>query len=257
MNGKTPSIAVIMAVKSPAPWLNFALESLLNQHETDWELCVVLDGHNDQILKLISSMIPEAKVSQLPPGSGASACRNKALAIASASLAAVLDSDDVWNADHLANHILAFSSDESLVLRGTSALTIDESGEQLREELRPPTRWLPVQLLFRNCFVHSSTAYRVQPALAVGGYPTELSIGEDYDLWLRLASVGKVTNSGKASVLYRRHINQVSKKRIKNHELNLIAESRRRLGAKLHLPRSVTDLISSAWNRKQMHEVAS
>lgn len=257
MTGQAPSIAVIMAVKSPAPWLNLALESLLNQSENDWELCVVLDGHNDEILNLITSMIPEAKVSQLPSGSGASACRNKALALATAPLAAVLDSDDVWKEAHLADHILAFSNDKYLVLRGTSALSINENSEQLRDEIRPPTRWLSGQLLFRNCFIHSSTAFRVQPAIALGGYPTELSIGEDYDLWLRLASIGKVTNSGTLSVFYRKHINQVSRKQIGKDELDQIAESRRCLGAKLHLPRPVTDLISSAWNRKQEHKVAS
>ncbi len=61
-------------------------------------------------------------------------------------------------------------------------------------------------LLFGNVFGHSTVIYRLKETREVGGYDLNLSTGEDFDLWVRLAGRGIICNMDNPVVQYRVHI---------------------------------------------------
>jgi GT2 family glycosyltransferase len=68
-----------------------------------------------------------------------------------------------------------------------------------------PVDGIPVAMLRRNAFVHSSVMIRRAALELVGGYDERCVRMQDYDLWLRLASVGGVANLSDELVSYRVH----------------------------------------------------
>jgi hypothetical protein len=108
------------------------------------------------------------------------------------------------------------SSDSSLLLVGTYAILIDANGEEFGK-LKHPKSYSDIRefLLFQNCFVHSSVMFRRDILGEVGLYRTDLDGVEDFDLWCRISTRGKVINLPEYLVKHRIHVQQTT------HALNL------------------------------------
>ena len=156
----------------------------------------------------------------------------------------------IWRPTHLRDHLRAFQDDSALVLRGTQARVLDSTGRTLRRTRRVATRLIKHQLLFRNCFVHSSVAYLKAPVQQIGGYPEEVRIGEDYLLWMKLALQGAVANSTSAQVLYRLHANQLSKSPVSHDDLARIGVARLTLARALGYPRPMFSVLD--WSNTRL-----
>jgi glycosyltransferase involved in cell wall biosynthesis len=95
-------VSVVMPFLNIAQYLGEAIESVLAQSYTCWELLLVDDGSTDgsaEIAKRYAERAPErVRYLQHPGGGnhGASAARNLALAAARGEFVALLDGDDVW-----------------------------------------------------------------------------------------------------------------------------------------------------------------
>ena len=75
--------------------LKEAVESVLAQDFTDYELIVVDDGSTDDSREILNSFGQKIIVLR-QPNQGVSAARNRGIAAARAQLVALLDSDDLW-----------------------------------------------------------------------------------------------------------------------------------------------------------------
>jgi len=83
-----------------------------------------------------------------------------------------------------------------VVMVGSWARLVDEDGQPKGVCRMTPGggRQLHVALCATNQFVHGSVMMCREAVQALGGYRTAFETTEDYDLWLRLAAVGKVAN---------------------------------------------------------------
>ena len=240
-------VSVIMAVHGSPTWLSAALESVLLQTFDSWEFLCLLDGPNGDAEKILKSFGTRFKYEVSPANIGASEARNRAMRMAVGEFVAVLDSDDIWPQDHLEKHVAAMTSDCELVLRGTSAEVIDESGTVTGELRQVPDENLQRRLLLRNAFVHSSTIYRRLSALAVGGYDPLIRVVEDLHLWLRLARVGKIENDSKRAIGYRVHASQISKQKIDRYSISQISHERALLANSIGVGRVEAWASDAAW----------
>src|SRR5579864_7726046 len=101
-----PFFSVIMAVYNHQDYVEQAIQSVLAQTDTDWELVVVNDGSTDgswDVLKKLAARSPQIVLLQ-QANAGAAAARNNAVAHSRGSWIAYLDSDDCWFADTLASY---------------------------------------------------------------------------------------------------------------------------------------------------------
>ncbi len=219
-------VTVVMPIHGKPTWLAQALDSVRSQTFTNWEFLGFLDGANPEAKEILESFGARFGYFSSVENNGAPAARNFCMRKARGKYIATLDSDDIWSNDHLEAQVRRLESQEGLVLIGCSAQKIDASGDFLDETIVVPERELSRELLRRNIFVHSSTVYRRDAALQVGGYDPEVEIGEDYYLWLRLVALGEIGNNSGQIIYYRAYPEQWSQQRPSWPSLNAIGVAR-------------------------------
>lgn len=245
-------VTVVMPVRGGCTWLGEALTSVKNQTFKGWKFVAYLDGPNPDAARIIASFGNKFSYLQSERNIGAAEARNRVIQHASTEFIASLDYDDVWPEDHLANLLKLVQSSRNVVLVGAAASTIDPQGRATGQLRRVPTRFLKFQLLFRNCFVHSSVVYRRDAAIQAGLYDPEMKRTYDYDLWLRLALLGRIMNSAKSMVLYRSHEAQQSLTPPSQIFSDKIRASKKNLASSVGLPSGIANLAHWAWERRTL-----
>ena len=90
-----PQISVIIPTYNRGWILKEAVDSVLSQHYTDFELIVVDDGSTDNTLALLQTYKGRLKILQ-QENLGVSAARNLGIENSCGQYIAFLDSDDLW-----------------------------------------------------------------------------------------------------------------------------------------------------------------
>lgn len=206
-----PQVSVILPVYNGAKTVAESITSILVQRDVDLEVIVVDDASTDQSREIVHSFEdPRIVRVDLQSNQGLAAALNHGIAVSQAPLIARQDQDDISHPTRLNRQLQAFKQDSELVLLGTWATIAKPgpNGEWVRtSEHRHPRHddELRVRLLWNNPFVHSSVMFRRKAFDAVGGYrlDPQHSFPEDYDLWSRLAGVGRLGNLPEPLVTYR------------------------------------------------------
>jgi glycosyltransferase involved in cell wall biosynthesis len=190
-----------MAAYNSALTIGEAIESVRCQTRTDWELVVVDDGSRDGTPDIAERIADRRiRVVREPKNVGPAAARNRGISLARAPLVCTLDSDDLWLPRYLETMAGTLDSNPAASVAFTDAWVLDGATRRVRKTsamsyLNPPepspddTQTFLVELLRRN-FVYNSVAARTESLRAVGGYDERLWVGEDWELWLRLAAAG-------------------------------------------------------------------
>ena len=105
-----PRVSVIMPTFKQARFLRRAIDRLLTQSLTDWELIVVDDGSPDDTQAILAPFFddPRMRGIRLDTNQGLGRALNAGLDASSGTLVAYLPSDDVWYRDHLASLVELF-----------------------------------------------------------------------------------------------------------------------------------------------------
>jgi hypothetical protein len=113
-----PQVSVIMPTWGHAAFIRRAIESLLGQSFTNWELIIVDDGSPDETGSVALPYLVDERVRylHLPHNTGLGAALNAGLAEARADLIAYLPSDDVYHSEHLAELVATLDEQPSAVL---------------------------------------------------------------------------------------------------------------------------------------------
>lgn len=116
----TPSTSIIMIFFNAAAFIEEAIESVLRQTDTDWELLLVDDGSTDGSTELAMRCAARepSRIRYLQhPGHenrGMSASRNRGIADARGEFIAFLDADDVWLPERLQRHVEVLQAHEEV-----------------------------------------------------------------------------------------------------------------------------------------------
>lgn len=114
----SPTVSVLMPTFDQASLLPRAVESLLAQSFTDWELVIVDDGSpTKDTWEAVQGYVGDrVRFERRDVNGGLGSACNAALERAKADLVAYLPSDDVWFAEHLESLVDCFSDDPDAVL---------------------------------------------------------------------------------------------------------------------------------------------
>lgn len=213
---KTPSVSVLMPAFNAGQYLKLAVESILNQTYADFELIIVDDGSTDNSFDaLIGFNDSRIKIIRNKQNLGLIATRNIAVSNARGPLVACLDADDIALPTRLKKQVEAFDADRDLALLGCQAYLLDEQGRKFGVVDVPTSDEKIRRTIFRhNNMIHSGVMMRRGVLNAVGDYPRDFALAEDYALWLRLIINHKVMNLPERLVQYRVHKRQVSQTKI-------------------------------------------
>jgi glycosyltransferase involved in cell wall biosynthesis len=201
MSMSSPAFSVVMAAHDNTATIGDAIESVQGQTRSDWELIVVDDCSRDGTPDIAETYADSRiRVVRQPENHGPGATRNRGISLAKAPIVCPLDSDDLWLPEYLETMARALDTNPTAAVACSDAWVFDEGTGRVRKRsavaMQHPPEPLPddpktflAELLRRN-FVYYSVAARRESLLAVGGYDERLWVGEDWELWLRLAAAG-------------------------------------------------------------------
>jgi GT2 family glycosyltransferase len=203
-----PRVSVLMLTYNRPQFIGKAIESILAQQFQEWELLVVHDGPNEEIPVIMQDW--EKRDSRIRyfrrtvPGNIAEAT-NFGLANARGEYIAILDDDDYWVcADKLSKQAGFLDQNPDFCCCGGGVIVVDPEGrEQMRYLKVEQNDHIKRQALMANPLAHSTTMYRREAALRVGGYDETLAGFQDWDLWLKLGKIGKLYNFPDYFLYYR------------------------------------------------------
>lgn len=235
------SFSIVMPAYNSEATIDAAIESVLRQTRSDFELIVVDDGSTDNTVSRVERYLRADRVKLITrPHLGSSAARNAAVAESVGEYVSLLDSDDLWLPRYLevmgetlhANPQAAVAFTDAWVLhddikkiaRGTAM-----SAWRPPTDPSEPTAFLRALLEHGN-FVYGATTVRRSVLIDVGGFREALPASLDYELWLRIAASGyRFVRCPENLAVYRRRAGQITSDpatsaRILPEVLRLVAE---------------------------------
>jgi glycosyltransferase involved in cell wall biosynthesis len=181
-------LSVVIPTFNRGPKTLRAAHSVRAQGVADVEIIVVDDGSDDMLLGELHDVVD--KVIRLDRNAGPAEARNRGVASARAPILAFLDSDDVWIRGTLRIRLEAFERRQDPLSCQVSAFASVRSDERIR--FRHPHASSRIDAYLGGCwFAPGSTAIMRRETFAlVGGFDPVLRRLEDFDWFLRFASIG-------------------------------------------------------------------
>ncbi|QWV99039.1 glycosyltransferase family 2 protein [Geomonas nitrogeniifigens] len=187
-----PLVSILLPVYNAEPYLAEAIDSLLAQTFTDFELIVVNDGSTDGSAKVIARYAdPRIRLLE-QENRGLSPSLNRAISVSRGRYLARQDADDISYPERLAKQVDFLERHPDCGLLGTWADIYVGSRRTERAHQHPcDNAALKFNLLCDNYFVHSSVMMRRSVQERVGLYAAEADRQpEDFDLWSRFVRDG-------------------------------------------------------------------
>ncbi|NDD04172.1 MAG: NAD-dependent epimerase/dehydratase family protein, partial [Proteobacteria bacterium] len=191
---KKPVISIQMVVKNGEKFIASAIMSALNQTFQDFELIIVDDGSTDNTQGEIGRFKDSRIKLLVNPRPGLSRARQLALCESRGQWSAIFDADDISHLERLSQCLKAVKP--GIVLVGGQMEEMNEEGEVIsRCSLYPKEMDEIRKRLGRSYSVcHGASLFNTDLARSVGGYDEEKGLGEDEDLFVRLAQRGTFCN---------------------------------------------------------------
>ena len=218
----TPKITVLLPVYNCELYIKTAVESILNQTFTNFELLIIDDASTDATVSILKKFDdPRIQLIEKPLNSGYTNSLNYGLKIAKGQYIARMDADDISYPERFARQIAYLDNHPDVVVCGTTYKIVDNDKKII---LPQDHEAIKIGLLWGNCVSHPSVMIRkkIVDDFSIR-YDTSKEPAEDYDMWVRLLSIGKLHNLKEILLEYRVYGNQVSRKRAEEQKKNDIA----------------------------------
>lgn len=189
-----PTVSVIMPAYNVEPYIGEAIDSVLAQTFTDFELLIVDDGSTDRTAEMARRFA--ARDSRLmllqQDNRGLAAARNTALRQAKGGLMALLDSDDLWMPRFLEAQIAVLDARPEVDIVTGNARTLGSHEDGLPARPWPDPRPSPDlrTILIDELSVFIMSVFRRRVYDTIGGFDEMLRTNEDFDFWLRATLAG-------------------------------------------------------------------
>lgn len=189
-----PKISVIIGLYNCADTLPEALDSILAQSFTDWEIILCDDGSSDgtyAAADVYRQKYPEKIVLlQNPENLGLNRTLNRCLEAASGDYIARMDGDDISLPERFAKEAAFLDTHPDIAIVSTPMIYFDESGDWGHGTAIPHPQ--KTDFIKGTPFCHAPCMVRAKAYRSAGGYSTDPRTlrAEDYDLWFRLYEMG-------------------------------------------------------------------
>jgi glycosyltransferase involved in cell wall biosynthesis len=206
-----PLVSVIIPFRNRISWLSEAIQSVLDQTYTDFELIVVDDGSDEEIAP---EMIADSRIVYVrQENKGASAARNHGIDLATGKYIAFLDADDLFLPAKLEKQVGYMEAHPKVLFTHTSYRRMSATGEDL--EIMHPGRFSGriSRELFFGCGIATPTVMIARHALGESlrfNESVHVGQGEDIILWLLFATKSEIIGLDEPLTRVRMHGTNVS-----------------------------------------------
>jgi len=203
-------VTVIMNVRNGASTLGEAVDSLMAQIFTDWELIVWDDCSTDDSAKIVAQYSdPRIRYFLSPEDTSLGEARECAIRQARGEWLAFLDQDDLWMPRKLEMQMSLANRDTGIIYGRTVRFYPDgfeRDYDQTHEFATLPEGDIFTQLFTKGCFIAMSSAvFRRSAIEEIGGIPEEIAIIPDYHLYAAVARCHPVRAVQEVVCRYRMH----------------------------------------------------
>jgi GT2 family glycosyltransferase len=183
----TDLVSVIIPTFDRRSMVGDAVESVLKQSHSRYELIVVDDGSQDGTVERLQRYGSRITVLS-QPHRGVAAARNSGVRWSGGKYLAFLDSDDLWHPSKLETQIAFMEWNSGIQICQTEEIWV-RNGVRVNPKKR---HHKPSGDIFRAsldlCLVSPSAVMMTRELfMRLGGFDETFDVCEDYDLWLRIA----------------------------------------------------------------------
>ena len=227
----TPKISLLMSVYNGEDYLSEAIESVVNQTFTDWELIVINDCSTDgtaDILDAFAAKDARIKVYPNEVNLRLPSSLNRGLEFAQGTYIARMDADDICLPDRLqkqydfmqAHPDVALSSCWFMTLKNGAVASGGCGGRTDYESIK-------ALLLVTNPILHPGIIARAEAIKALK-YDPSFTCTEDMELWTRFVLARhKIEILPEYLMLYRLHDKQITKTTLEKQHKEVLAIQKR------------------------------
>lgn len=188
-----PKVSVIVPAYNISKYILDALQSIKKQTYKNYEVLIIDDGSLDETPSIVEDFCKSNQQFKLlkKANGGLSSARNYGIDHAKGQYIALLDGDDIYSKDKLANHVAHLDNDPSIGVVYSASKAIRDDGKPTFFILsgKPLYKDLLTSLLCKNFIGHGSNGvFRRCLIDEVGNFDESLPSSEDLDFWLRVAS---------------------------------------------------------------------
>ena len=178
-------VSIIMPTYNSELTVVSAIESVLQQSYTNWELLITDDKSTDKTCHIVTELARtdnRIRVFKLDYNSGAGVARNVSIGKARGRYIAFLDSDDTWHNEKLHRH-LNFMDAENIALSYTAYNVYNEMNIFIRTvRIKPKVSF---EDMLKSNYIGCSTA--IYDASILGKqYMPSIRKRQDYGLWISI-----------------------------------------------------------------------
>lgn len=209
--------SVVIPLYNKAPYVAKAIQSVLAQTYSDYELIVVDDGSKDDSATIASQIIEGRQNCRLihQENTGVSMARNNGVEVSHGNYLCFLDADDWWEPTFLGEMSKLIEEFPEAGIYGVNYTIVNETKHKTR------VAKIGVEEGFEKgyinyCRAYAKTMYMPLTSISVaipravfdemGGFPKDIKLGEDFLLWIRIALKYKVAFLNKPLAYYNQDV---------------------------------------------------
>lgn len=187
-------VSIIMGIYNCANTLPEAIDSILNQTFSDWELILCDDGSADDTFLVAEQYkkryAEKIKLLRNKKNYGLNYTLNRCLNVAQGKYVARMDGDDISLPTRLEKEVYFLDLHSEYAIVSTDMQYFDEKGVWGR--ISHPEYPVKADFVHESPFCHAPCLVRREAYEAVGGYTVEehLLRVEDYHLWVKMYAAG-------------------------------------------------------------------
>ncbi|RYX89130.1 MAG: glycosyltransferase [Comamonadaceae bacterium] len=193
-----PLVSILMTSYNRERLIGEAIESVLAQTFTDFELLISDDGSGDDSVGVISA-ISDPRIRLFPNAENRGACivTNELIERASGQYVALINSDDEWVPEKLRTQFEFMEKNPAVGACFSQVSWIDRDGRPLddaavsfgtvfKQPNRSKQEWLRHFFFKGNCLCHPSVLIRRECYQKLGLYDNRLRQLPDFEMWVRV-----------------------------------------------------------------------
>lgn len=202
-----PLVSVIMPVYNAERYIREAVDSVLRQSFSGFELIAVDDCGVDSSMEILARIKDERiKIIHNNTNKGIAFSRNRAIEASVGKYIAIMDDDDIAMPDRLLHQIQFLESNPMIDVLGGQASIIDEKGNVLckPEIMQENCKMNKVMFLFYNSFHNSEVMVRKSFIEKYNIRYCDNMLGmEDFRFWIDCSAHGTISNINEEVLQYR------------------------------------------------------
>lgn len=185
-----------MGIYNCADTLPAAIDSIIAQTYTNWELILCDDGSTDKTIEVAQNYVDkypkQIKLLKNEENKGLNYTLNKCLKEAQGDYIARMDGDDISLPKRFEKEVAVLENNENISIVSASMILFDEDGEWGLTKVKKFPK--ETDFIYKTPFCHAPCLVKKEAYLAVEGYSEDKKLlrVEDYHLWIKMYVKGYI-----------------------------------------------------------------